>query len=85
MKLIENNELFREINQEEATQINGGFRQDTIARFIDRVSGASGAFRFAPITDRLVARGQINALLQGGTKGQLDYLLGLANRLTRFQ
>jgi hypothetical protein len=77
----ENNQMFTEVSSEEAVTINGG---SVISRYINSVVAASGAWRYVPYARRAVGNGQRLAYQRGGTTGQLNYLLGMANRLTLF-
>ncbi|NJO61737.1 MAG: hypothetical protein HC836_26890 [Richelia sp. RM2_1_2] len=74
----ENNQIFTEVSSEEAVTINGG------NYYINSIVAASGAWRYVPYAKRAVGNGQRLAYQRGGTTGQLNYLLGMANRLTRF-
>ncbi len=77
----ENNKMFTEVSSEEAVTINGG---NVISRHINSVVAASGAWRYVPRAKRFVGNGQRIAYRIGGTRGQLNWLLGAANRLTLF-
>ena len=79
MKAIENNQIFTEVSSEEAVSINGGG-----SGYINSIVAASGAWRYVPYARRAVGNGQRRAYQRGGTTGQLNWLLGMANRLTRF-
>lgn len=72
--------MFTEVSSEEAVTINGG----SVAGYINSIVAASGAWRYVPYARRAVGNGQRLAYQRGGTTGQLNYLLGAANRLTRF-
>ena len=74
----ENNQIFTEVSSEEAVTINGG------NGYINSIVIASGAWRYVPYARRAVGNGQRLAYQRGGTTGQLNYLLGMANRLTLF-
>jgi hypothetical protein len=83
MKAIENNQIFTEVSSEEAVTINGG-RGLSPSDYINSIVIASGAWRYVPYARRAVGNGQRLAYQRGGTTGQLNYLLGAANRLSRF-
>ena len=74
----ENNQMFTEVSSEEAVTINGG------NDYINSIVIASGAWRYVPRAKRFVGNGQRLAYRSGGTTGQLNWLLGMANRLSRF-
>ena len=75
----ESNQMFTEVSSEEAVNINGG-----VSGYINSIVAASGAWRYVPYARRAIGNGQRAAYQHGGTRGQLNWLLGAANRLTLF-
>lgn len=82
MKAIENNQIFTEVSSEEAVTINGG---SLYSRYINSlIVQRPSAIRYVPAARRFVGFAQRLAYKGGGSTGQLNYLLGMANRLSRF-
>jgi hypothetical protein len=82
MKAIENNQIFTEVSSEEAVTINGG--SDTLRYINSLILQRPSAIGYVPAARRFVGNGQRLAYQRGGTTGQLNWLLGMANRLSRF-
>lgn len=82
MKAIENNQMFTEVSSEEAVTINGGYDSSSFINSL--ILQRPSAIAYVPAAKNYFGQGQMQAYMTGGTTGQLNYLLGWANNLSRF-
>lgn len=79
MKTTQTDRFFTPLSNTEAETINGGnVIYDYIATFII----PSGNVQFLPFFNEVVAFDQFNAFADGGSLGQLNYLLSAADFLS---